>query len=83
VPTEAPAQPQVFVAGVPYPLTVSTDQAASWLGCSPETLQQSRGSGRLPVEPLVLGNRLRWPTMLVAQACGLPVEIVHPGEAAA
>jgi hypothetical protein len=68
--------PAVIVAGVGYPATLSTIEAAAWLGCSPERLQAERGTGRLPVEPLTLGRRLRWPTVLVARAIGLEAEIV-------
>jgi hypothetical protein len=67
--------PRAVVAGKELPMTLSTDEAAAWLGCSPERLQQQRGTGRLPVEPLTLGNRLRWPTVQVAEALGLPVGI--------
>jgi hypothetical protein len=73
--------PVVVVAGVTYPATLSTGEAAAWLGCSPERLQAERGTGRLPVEPLALGRRLRWPTVLVARAIGLETEIVLPNAA--
>lgn len=78
--TDHPA-PVVIVAGVTYPATLSTIEAAAWLGCSPEGLQAERGTGRLPVEPLALGRRLRWPTVLVAKAIGLETEIVLPDSA--
>jgi hypothetical protein len=68
--------PVVMVAGVTYPATLSTIEAAAWLGCSPERLQAERGTGRLPVEPLTLGRRLRWPTVLIARAIGLEAEIL-------
>jgi hypothetical protein len=68
--------PVVVVAGVTYPATLSTIEAAAWLGCSPERLQAERGTGRLP-----LGRRLRWPTVLVARAIGLETEIVLPNAA--
>lgn len=71
--------PTVVVAGTAYPATLSTAEAAQWFNCSPERLQTERGSGRLPVEPLQLGHRLRWPTALVAQAVGLDAEIVAGG----
>ena len=70
-----------MVAGVTYPATFSTVEAAAWLGCSPERLQAERGTGRLPVEPLALGRRLRWPTVLIAKAIGLETEIVLPDPA--
>ena len=73
--------PVVIVAGVTYPATLSTIEAAAWLGCSPERLQAERGTGRLPVEPLALGRRLRWPTVLIAKAIGLETEIVLPDPA--
>jgi hypothetical protein len=73
--------PVVIVAGITYPATLSTIEAAAWLGCSPERLQAERGTGRLPVEPLALGRRLRWPTVLIARAIGLETQIVLPAAA--
>jgi len=51
---------------------------------SPQLLYRAIGTGELPVEPLTLGRRYRWPTVPVAQSVGLPTEIVHQtGDAAA
>jgi hypothetical protein len=50
---------------------MSTQEAAELLSCTPEVLQRDRGKGTLPVEPLQLGRRLRWPTMKIAAALGL------------
>jgi hypothetical protein len=50
---------------------MSTGEVAELFGCSPERLQNERGRGTLPVEPLQLGRRLRWPSVLVAAALGL------------
>lgn len=61
------------IAGRCYGATMSTAEAAELLCCSAERLQQERGRGTLPVEPLQLGRRLRWPTVLVAEALGLSV----------
>jgi hypothetical protein len=66
----------VRVAGKLLPLTLSTDEAAQWLNTSAVRLQQRRGQNVLPVEPLQLGHRLRWPTTAIAEALGLPWEIV-------
>jgi hypothetical protein len=71
------AAPVIVVAGQAYPPTLSTDEAAALLGCHRALLQAERGKGTLPVEPLQLGNRLRWPTLAVAEAVGLPAEVVH------
>jgi hypothetical protein len=73
----------VMIAGRPYPPTLSTSETAELWGCSPERLYAERTRGTLPVEPLTLGHRYRWPTISVAEALGLPVEIVHAGNAAA
>jgi hypothetical protein len=63
---------KVIVAGVEYPATLSTAEVAALWSCSPDLLQREVGRGRLPVEPLRLGKRYRWPTLLVARAIGLP-----------
>ena len=74
----------MMVAGQPFPPTLSTAQTAELWGCSPERLYAEMGRGTLPVEPLALGRRYRWPTIRVAEALGLPVELVHgDGTAAA
>jgi hypothetical protein len=67
------------IAGRRYRATMSTGEVAELFGCSPERLQNERGRGTLPVEPLQLGRRLRWPSVLVASALGL--EAVQVGEA--
>jgi hypothetical protein len=75
----------VLVAGKPYPPTLSTEQAADIWGYSSQRLYAEIGTGALPVEPLTLGRRYRWPTLPVAQAVGLPTEVIHQtrgGEAA-
>lgn len=69
----------MIVAGRPYPPTLSTAQTAELWGCSPERLYAEMGRGTLPIEPLALGRRYRWPTIHVADALGLPVEVVHNG----
>lgn len=66
----------ICVAGVDYPPTLSTPEVAEFWSCSSELLQRQVGTGLLPVEPLRLGNRLRWPTLAVAQAVGLPTEVL-------
>lgn len=66
--------PSFEIFGGRYGATMSTVEAAELLGCSPERLQQQRGKGTLPVEPLQLGRRLRWPTLLVAEALGLEMD---------
>ncbi len=63
--------PEFEIAGRHYRATMSTGEAAALLGCTPERLQTERGRGTLPLEPLQLGRRLRWPTVKVAEALGL------------
>jgi hypothetical protein len=82
MPTTNPGPVTMIVAGTPYPPTLSTAQTAQLWGCSPERLYAELGRGTLPVEPLALGKRYRWPTLRVAEALSLPVEIVHQGDAA-
>lgn len=67
------AQP-FTIAGRRYGATMSTAEVAELFCCSTERLQQERGRGTLPVEPLQLGRRLRWPTVLVAKALGLVID---------
>lgn len=71
--------PSFEVFGRRYEATMSTAEAAELLGCSVERLQQQRGQGTLPVEPLQLGRRLRWPTLLVAEALGVDLQEATPG----
>lgn len=73
-------RPTFEIAGGCYGATMSTIEAAALFGCTPERLQSERGRGTLPVEPLQLGRRLRWPTALVGSALGLEVVTVA-GEA--
>lgn len=73
----------IVVAGQEYPPTLSTAQTAELWGCSAERLYAELGRGTLPVEPLSLGRRYRWPTIRVADALGLPVDIVHRARPAA
>lgn len=70
--------PSVQLNGRTYPLTLSTEEAAEFFDCSAQRLRAERDSGTLPVKPLTLGHRLRWPTLAVAQAVGLPAELVYP-----
>lgn len=64
----------IEIYGKRYGLTMSTHEAAELLACTPEVLQRDRGKGTLPVEPLQLGRRLRWPTMKIATALGVELE---------
>jgi hypothetical protein len=82
MPTTNPGPVTMIVAGTPYPPTLSTAQTAQLWGCSPERLYAELGRGTLPVEPLALGKRYRWPTLRVAEVLSLPIEIVHQGDAA-
>jgi hypothetical protein len=70
------APPLVEIAGLLYPATLNTTEAAAWLGYTAETLTHKRGTGILPVEPLELGRKLRWPTIAVAAAVGLQATVV-------
>lgn len=74
-PTGAPVT--MIVAGRAFPPTLSTAQTAELWGCSAERLYAELGRGTLPVEPLALGRRYRWPTIRVAEVLGLTVEVVH------
>lgn len=51
--------------------TLSTDEAASLLGCSVDVLYDGARSGTAPVEPLRLGTRLRWPTARLLAVLGI------------
>lgn len=70
---------KVLVAGVEYPLTLSTAEVAKLFNCSAELLQRQVATGQLPCEPLRLGHRLRWPTLKVASAVGLSAELIEVG----
>ncbi len=61
----------IVIFGRSYGPTMSTGEAAELLSCTPEVLQRDRGKGTLPVEPLQLGRRLRWPTMKIAGLLGV------------
>jgi hypothetical protein len=65
---------EVVIFGDRYGPTMSTEEAARLLCCTPEVLQRDRGKGTLPVEPLQLGRRLRWPTMKIAEALGVDLD---------
>jgi hypothetical protein len=74
----------MIVAGRAFPPTLSTAETAELWGCSAERLYAELGRGTLPVEPLALGRRYRWPTIRVAEVLGLTVEVVYgDGTAAA
>jgi hypothetical protein len=78
VQTETPAGPRgphVVVAGIPYSAMLSTAEAARLMGCSVELLKHNHGTDRLPVRPVRYGRNLRWPTVAIAQAMCLPVEV--------
>lgn len=51
--------------------TLSTDEAADLLGCSPDTLYAMVRAGEGLVEPLRLGRVLRWPTAKVCAVLGI------------
>jgi hypothetical protein len=73
-PTEA--APAVIVAGRRCPATLSTSEAAAWLGVSVDVLRQRHvKDGPMDVKPVRLGRNLRWPTLLVAHAAGLPARV--------
>lgn len=57
--------------------TLSTEQVAALLGCSPWTLYEAVRGGRAPVEPIRVGRVLRWPTLLILQRLGVdPAEVL-------
>jgi hypothetical protein len=64
----------VEIFGRWYGPTMSTAEAAELLSCTPEVLQRDRGKGTLPVEPLQLGRRLRWPSLKLAAVLGAGLE---------
>lgn len=68
---------KIRLGSMELPATVGTEGAAELLGSSVDTLQRLAGSGQLPVEPLRVGSRLRWPVARIAEALGLPVEFVE------
>jgi hypothetical protein len=57
----------------PIPATISTDRLAELIDCSPQLIYRrlAEAPDELPVRPIRLGRRLRWPTQLVAQVLGL------------
>jgi hypothetical protein len=67
---------RLLVGGREMPATLNTVQAAEFLGVDRQTLIARRGTGMLPVEPLNVGHRLKWPTARIADALGIPWEII-------
>jgi hypothetical protein len=63
------------------PATLNTFEAAEMLGVDPQILRVQRGTGKLPVEPLTLGSRFRWPTSKIADALGIPWSVVGADDA--
>lgn len=53
------------------PPTIDADVMAELLGCSRWTVYDLARRGELPVAPLKMGRRLRWPTLKVLDALGL------------
>ncbi len=53
------------------PPTLDAKVVADMLGCSIWALYDSVKAGACPVEPLRVGRKLRWPTVLVLRALGL------------
>lgn len=77
--TDVAVSPVIEVAGQRYGATMSSDEAATLFGCSPKTLRSARGTGRLPIEPLPFGSKLRWATIQVAEAVDLEWRFVENG----
>jgi hypothetical protein len=67
VPSTTPA------GGTSRTTTINTDRFAYLIGCSPQLIYRQLEShpDELPVTPIALGRRYRWPTAKVAQALGL------------
>ena len=53
------------------PATLDARQVADVWGCSPWAVYQMVRAGDVPVQPLRLGRKLRWPTSLVLRSVGL------------
>lgn len=81
----ATAPPLVHLEGYPdlYEPTLNTTEAATFLATSRSQLLQLTGQGILPVEPLKLGRRHRWPTCKIADALGIPWTLVPRDQAQA
>jgi hypothetical protein len=61
--------------------TIPTERFAALIGCSPQLVYRrlEEAPGELPVTPIRLGRRYRWPTGKVAQVLGLTPEFVVNG----
>jgi hypothetical protein len=61
--------------------TINTYRLAELIGCSAQLIyrQLETHPEELPVQPITLGRRYRWPTIKVAQALGLTPEFVVNG----
>jgi hypothetical protein len=55
------------------PLTLSSRQAADALGVSYDHFLDNVRAGRIPIEPLRLGQHLRWPTAGVLRVLGIAI----------
>ena len=66
---------------VPTSTTIDTARFAALVGSSPQLIYRTLAEApeKLPVQPIQLGRRLRWPVAPVARLTGLPVEFVASG----
>ena len=59
------------------PLTLTTEQAAPFLGVSRDHLYALHRKGEAPIEPLQLGRKLMWPTMPLLRLLGIePADVL-------
>lgn len=71
---------EIRIGGRQVAGTLSTAEAAQLIGISPFALRQWEGSPNAQVRPLRFGNKLRWPTLSVAELIGAPVDLVVDGD---
>lgn len=51
------------------PLLVSTNEAAHEMGFQPQTLRKWAMDGSGPIQPIKIGNRLRWKLKDIKELC--------------
>ncbi|TCB45161.1 DNA-binding protein [Acinetobacter terrestris] len=51
------------------PLLVSTNEAAHEMGFQPQTLRKWAMDGSGPIQPIKIGNRLRWKLKDIKKLC--------------
>lgn len=61
MPTSTHGDARRLCDAIAIPQTVNTEEAASLLGLTPQTLRRWACQGSGPVRPRHVGSRLRWP----------------------